>query len=144
MTEQEFDAGWALLISQPFAFLYQRDPAAEAVQRRLYFEKLKWSDGRAWMKVATGYACGGKWPPIDEIIPALRNAQPKLRQVEDLRSRECPAAVEAVFGYYRTEGVSIIAAMRAVLPLFVEQHPDDQFAREMLNRMTATTVEASR
>lgn len=145
MTEAEFDKGWAFLLAQPFAYLYQRDAAAEAVQRRLYLGKLKWSDGRAWVKVATGYACGGKWPSLDEIIPALRNAQPKLRQVEDIRSRERPAAIEAIFGYCHTEGVSIIAGMRAVLPLFVEQHPDDELAREMLARMSApATVEASR
>jgi hypothetical protein len=140
MIEAEFDGGWALLMSQPFANLYQRDPAAETVQRRLYFEELRWSDGPAWVKVAKNFARGSKWPSLDEIQPNLRSAQPKRRQVEDQRSREQPEVIGKVFEYIKKNGVGFVAAMRAVLPGWVMANPEDEVAKGMLLRMEESQV----
>lgn len=135
MTPQEFDAGWALLLAQPFAHLYQRDAAAEAVQRRLYFEELKWSDGTAWIRIAKDFACGSKWPSLDEIRPSLRSAQPRPRQIESNRPFKQPEVIGKLFDHMRTNGTGFDAALRNVLPDWVKDHPGDEFASEMLVRM---------
>jgi hypothetical protein len=141
VTEAEFDGGWAFLLAQPFAYLYQRDAAAEAVQRRLYFEKLRRSDGAAWLKVATNFACGSKWPSLDEIQSSLRNAQPKPRQIEDQRPHEQPEVIGKIVEYAKTSGSGFIVAMRAVLPGWIEAHPQDELASGMLARMGTPPVE---
>lgn len=130
-----------MLILQPWGWRYRSltqdgQPSEESkTQMKFYYEKLSGADGQAWLSIASSYACGDKWPSLDELISALRRVQPKSSQIEDQRPREQPEVIGKILEYTRKTGVGFVKAMRAVLPGWVEQHPQDETAAGMLTRM---------
>jgi hypothetical protein len=77
MTKAQFVKGWKLLIIQPWGARYNRaengQPTEESrTQLEFYYDKLKWADPRAWMKLASTYAEGKEWPSIGELKTSLQ------------------------------------------------------------------------
>jgi len=77
MTEVEFNAGWRLLLLQPWAYRYKAinefgELSSDAHEQRLfYFEQLKACDGKAWLRIAKEYAKGKEWPALDTLKRSL-------------------------------------------------------------------------
>ena len=115
MTPAEFSKGWKLLLLQPWGWRYRTltadgKPAPESqAQLEFYYDKLKWADGRAWMKVADLYAQGKDWPSVNELKMALQQVNSQFVKAigEDKQFEPMPESVReqlAKLGVTITEG----------------------------------------
>lgn len=77
MTQAEFAKGWKLLILQPWGWRYRSMTEQGGMteetktQMEFYYDKLKWAQGEAWRKVASGYAEGDRWPSLSDLRQSL-------------------------------------------------------------------------
>jgi hypothetical protein len=84
MTKDEFLAGWALLLAQPWGARYARvesetDRLLSKTQADLYYREFAGAEGGEWIKACTQFAKGTRWPSIDELRISVRarpNPQP--------------------------------------------------------------------
>ncbi len=84
MSQAEFARGWKLLIIQPWGWRYNQmdqsgQPTSAAMkQMEFYYDKLKWAQAAAWLAVVDLFARGDKWPSVDDLTQALRQANSKF------------------------------------------------------------------
>lgn len=60
MTRKEFDAGWQLMIIQPWG-------RGHEYQMRTYYRALSTLPALVWWSVALKYAWGNRWPSLYDI-----------------------------------------------------------------------------
>lgn len=81
MNQVEFNAGWRLLLYQPWAYRYKSvnefgELSSESKgQSEFYFESLKGASGDEWIRICKEHAKGKEWPSIDTLKRSLSSVK---------------------------------------------------------------------
>lgn len=153
MSAEVFFKGFAILLVQPWAFQYARDPEREALQGRLYFQAFEKVPAEQWQEIVLWWIHHeDHWPLIAELrrlrLRMFPPAQPVLLTYRDLTAASASDDAEPWLGiiraWARARGRKPIDEIGApILRAWLEKHQDDTEASAMLREWADRSTKRS-